>query len=491
MNHFPKNFLWGGAVAAHQCEGAYDVDGKGLCQMDIRTVGSTKKRRTITYRDKEGNFGEIPATRGIRMPEGAHGAVFENVYYPSHEGIDFYHRYPEDIKLFAEMGFQIFRMSIAWTRLYPTGREEEPNREAVEFYRKVFLELRKYRIEPLVTILHGDTPLYLEEYCGGWQNREIIDRYCRFARTCFEEYKGLVKYWITFNEINNAVGMLDMFGNISDDAAHQAAYQELHYKYVAAARTVKYGHQVDPENRIGCMVCGIPHYPGTNDPEDILACRYRWEKGIFYTGDVMCKGEYPVFAKRLWQEHHVELDITPEDLADLREGTADMFTFSYYMSNVVTTHTVTDMVSGNFANGARNRYLTYSDWGWAMDPKGLRYFLEVTYDRYHLPVMIVENGLGAKDVVEEDGSIHDDYRIEYMRTHLKECLTAIGNGVDLIGYTSWGCIDLISVSTGQMSKRYGFIYVDRDDEGNGTLARRKKDSFDWYKEVIRTNGEKL
>ena len=312
----------------------------------------------------------------------------------------------------------MFRMSISWSRLYPQGDELEPNPKGIEFYRNVFKECKKYNIEPLVTIYHFDTPLYLEEHYGGWKNRKLIEFYDRFAKTCFTEYKGLVKYWLTFNEINNTVMFEDMFGNKATDQMYQEAYQHLHYQFVASAHAVKMAHEIDPDYVVGCMICGIIFYPATCDPADILLNRHTWEKGIYYCGDVQCKGKYPTFAKRLWAEHDVHLDITEQDLIDLKEGTVDLYTFSYYMSTVVTTHEVTDKVSGNFSAGARNPYLEYSDWGWALDPKGLRYYLEKIYDRYELPMMVVENGLGAYDTLEEDGTIHDPYRIDYMRKHI-------------------------------------------------------------------------
>lgn len=382
-------------------------------------------------------------------------------------------------------------MSISWSRIYPNGDETAPNQKGIEFYRNVFKECRKYGIEPLVTIWHFDTPLYLEENYGGWLNRDLIDFYERFARTCFVEFKGLVKYWLTFNEINNTVMMLDLFGGAGKDEDYQEAYQHLHHQYVASTRAVKAGHEVDPNNMIGCMICGITFYPATCDPKDIIKNRHMWEKSIFYSGDVQCKGKYPTYAKRLWDEHNVKLNITEADLKDLAEGKVDMYTFSYYMSTIVTTHVVKDSVSGNFSAGARNEYLEYSDWGWALDPVGLRYYLEMIYDRYELPLMVVENGLGAFDTVEEDGSIHDPYRIDYFRKHIDEMGKASDNGVDLIGYTTWGCIDLVSAGTGEMRKRYGFIYVDKNDDGTGTMARSKKDSFYWYKKVIESNGADL
>ena len=490
MSHFPNGFLWGGATAANQYEGGWNEGGRGPALTDVTTGGTVDSPRMVTWIDKYGSPHASPS-HGFTLPEGASYAVLEDYYYPNHKGTDFYHHWKEDIGLFAEMGFKVFRMSISWSRLFPNGIEETPNPEGVEFYRNVFKELKAHGIEPLVTIWHFDTPLYLEEKMKGWNNRDLIDLYVRFAQTCFEEYKGLVKYWLTFNEINNTIMFLDMWGHEADNEEFRATYQQLHYQFVASAKAVQVGHAIDPENRIGCMICGITFYPATCDPKDIMLNRHQWEKNIFYCGDVQCKGEYPVFSKRLWQEHDVELDITDEDRKILKEGTVDYYTFSYYMSNTITTHDVEEKAGGNNVEGARNPYLRYSDWGWGFDPLGLRYFLEVINDRYHKPIMIVENGLGAYDIVEEDGSIHDPFRIDYYREHIKEMDQAIAEGVDLIGYTTWGCIDLVSAGTGEMRKRYGFIYVDMDDKGEGTMKRTPKDSFYWYKKVIASNGNDL
>lgn len=489
---FPKNFLWGGAIAANQAEGAYNEGGRGLVQTDVTTGGSVNSPRYATYIDKDGKPGKL-ASMGhtAKLPEGARFAILEDEYYPNHEAVDFYHRYKEDIKLFAEMGYSIFRLSISWARIFPNGNDAEPNQEGLDFYRSVFEECRKYNIEPLVSIWHFDTPLALEEEFGGWTNRKLIDFYVTYAETIFKEYKGLVKYWLTFNEINNTVMFLDMFGGNATDKEYQEAYQHLHHQFVASAKAVHIGHQIDPDYQIGNMICGITFYPATCDPVDILATEHKWQQGIYYCGDVQAKGKYGTYAQRLWNEHHVELDIRDEDIAILEEGKVDFYSFSYYMSNNITTHEVTDKVSGNFSAGVRNEYLTYSDWGWAQDPTGLQYYLEKIYDRYQIPLMVVENGLGAFDTVEEDGSIHDDYRIDYHRAHVKAMSDAIANGVDLIAYTTWGCIDIVSAGTGEMRKRYGFIYVDKDDQGNGTFERRPKDSFYWYKKVISSNGQDL
>ncbi len=486
---FQKDFMWGGAVAANQCEGAWDVDGRGPAQTDMMTGGTAKQHRMLTYRMPDGTTGAVPKFQSI--PEGARLAVLDGYHYPNHLGVDFFHRYQEDIALFAQMGFKIFRMSISWSRIFPKGIETEPNRKGLDFYRRVFEECRKYGIEPLVTMHHFDTPLYLEEELGGWKNREIIAHFDRYVKTILEEYKGLVKYWLTFNEINNTLMFLDLFGNTATQEQYQGAYQHLHHEFVASAHAVKMAHEIDPNYVVGCMICGLANYPMTCDPDDILASRYQWEKGVLYCGDVQCKGKYPTYAKRLWDAHGVKLDITEQDLQDLREGCVDMYTFSYYMSALVTTHDVEKNAGGNFSVGAKNEYLQYSEWGWAFDPKGLRYYLEMMYDRYEKPMMVVENGLGSVDTLEDDHTVHDSYRIDYLRAHIKEMEIAIEHGVDLIAYTTWGCIDLVSAGTGEMRKRYGFIYVDLDDEGKGTLDRYPKDSFYWYKKVIASNGADL
>lgn len=486
---FKKDFLLGGAISASQAEGAWNVDGRGMSVIDVTTAAALHTPRLITFVDRDGNPHAVNRADEVDVM-GGHYAVLEGYDYPNQKGIDFYHRYKEDIALFHEMGFKTFRMSISWSRLYPTGLEDQPNPKGVEFYRNVFKELRKYDIEPLVTLWHFDTPAYLEEKYHGWKDRRTIDLFVKYAKTCFEEYKGLVRYWLTFNEINNTLNHLLRREDATEEE-YQKAYQHLHYQFVASAKAVKIGHDIDPLNKIGCMICGITYYPHTCDPKDILLNRHKWEESIFYCGDVQCFGKYPVYAQRLWKKHHITLDITQEDIEALAQGKVDIYTFSYYMSNNVSSHKTKDQVGGNMALGERNPYLEYSDWGWAMDPTGLQYYLEVMYDRYQRPLMITENGLGAYDKVEEDGSIHDEYRIEYLREHIIAMKKAVEDGVDLIGYTTWGPIDIVSHSTGEMKKRYGFIYVDADDQGNGTYDRYKKDSFYWYKKVIESNGEDL
>lgn len=488
---FPEGFLWGGAVSAGQYEGGWDEGGRGPCRMDYTTGGTRTSPRYVTYVTAEGE--EVKADREDKLPAGAHWASLSDCYYPNQVAVDGYHHYLEDIDLFAEMGFKVFRMSIGWSRLYPTGLEAEPNRAGVEYYRGIFQHMREKGIEPLVTLLHFDTPLGLEEACGGWENRALIDHFVRFCTTCFTEYKGLVRYWLTINEINNALSLIDFLGMASDEG-YQATYQLLHHQFVASAKAVQIGHAIDQNNQIGCMIASAAIYPHTCDPADILAADHKRQENAYYCGDVQVFGTYPTYATRLWKEHNVHIQMAEGDLDDLAAGTVDFYTFSYYNSSVVTTHKVTDTVEGNFQKGARNEYLTYSDWGWAMDPMGLQWQLETLYDRYQVPLMVVENGLGAFDeVVEEDGQkrIHDPYRIDYLRQHVRAMETAIENGVELWGYTPWGCIDLVSMGTGEMRKRYGFIYVDMDDEGAGTLDRYRKDSFWWYARCIASNGADL
>lgn len=488
---FPKDFLWGGATAANQCEGAWNVDGKGMAASDITVAGSRSgKMRYDTYINDKGEL--VKGMMFGSVPKDCKPHIFENEYYPYHEAIDFYHRYKEDIALFAEMGFKTFRMSINWTRIFPNGDEEEPNEKGLQFYKDVFNELHKYNIEPLVTISHYDDPINLNISYGGWENRKCIDFYYHLCEVLFENFKDDVKYWLTFNEINSMMMFAMMFGNNLDkeqlQAMNASTFKQLHHKFLASAKVVKLAHEKYPQFIMGCMIAGGPaSYPDTCNPKDVLKTQWEIQKN-FYCPDVMIRGYYPSYAKRIWHEAGIELEISEEDKKVLKEGTVDIYTFSYYSTGNVSASRIEDS-KGNFTFGVSNPYLKYSDWGWAMDPDGLRYCLNLIYDRYQLPIMVVENGLGAYDEV-VDGQIHDDYRIAYLRDHVKAMDEAINiDGVDLRGYTPWGCIDLVSAGTGEMSKRYGFIYVDRDDEGKGSLNRLRKDSFYWYKKCIESDGE--
>lgn len=489
---FPKGFFWGGAVSASQWEGAYNVDGRGLVSTDCATAGSVDTERKATYINPDGTVGTV----GMMMspPKGGKLRPVEGYYYPYHDAIDSYHRYKEDIALLAEEGFTMFRMSISWARIYPTGIEEKPNQKGLDFYRNMFLEMKKYNIEPLVTLCHYDTPLYIEENLGGWENRNTISLYDKFTETVFREYKDLVKYWVTFNEINATVLFKDLFPSYPADLVKND-YQKLHYQFVAAARAVRKAHEINPDNVVCAMIGGGPSsYSLTCDPKDVLHNELCLQESSFYALDVMMRGEYPYYAKRIWKKYNVDLDFTEQDRIDLKEGCSDMATYSYYCTAIQTTHSDAEtMDSSGFGNmNKKNPYLKYTKWGWSIDPDGLRYTLNLVYGRYGKPIMIIENGLGAVDVLEDDKKVHDPYRIEFMREHIKAMKAAVEeDGVDLRGYTTWGCLDIISATTGEMKKRYGTIYVDRNNDGSGTLERYKKDSFYYYQKVIASNGEDL
>lgn len=474
-----KDFLWGGATAANQCEGAWDRDGKGVSVADICTGGKFGQSKRITPVLEEGTF------------------------YPSHEAIRHYDRFREDIALFAEMGFKCYRFSIAWTRIFPNGDEAEPNEAGLRHYEEVIDECLKYGIEPLITISHYEVPFGLTKKCNAWVSREMIDYFLNYCRALFTRYKGKVKYWLTFNEINSASEPMGALLNqgILNDLEHptefmkqpdipQQRYQGLHHMLVASALAVKMAHEIDPNYRVGNMMIYSASYPLTCDPDDVLACQAYNRRYNYYCTDVQARGAYPAYAKRMLEGLGVKLEVQPEDAEILKNGTVDFITFSYYMSSC---QTAKDMKGGegNILDGVPNPNLPASDWGWQIDPKGLRYALNDLYDRYGLPLMVVENGLGAKDEIEADGSINDDYRIDYLRQHIEQMKEAVEDGVDLMGYTPWGCIDLVSASTGEYAKRYGMIYVRRYDDGTGDFARLKKKSFYWYQKVIATNGEDL
>lgn len=468
MCEFPKNFLWGGAVAANQCEGAYKEDGKGLSIQDVLPRGIRGDRTAVPTEDNKKLI-----------------------------GIDFYHRYQEDIRLFAEMGFQVFRTSIAWSRIFPNGDEEEPNEKGLQFYDRLFDECHKYGMEPLVTISHYETPLYLAEHYNGWADRKLIQFYERYVRTLFERFGSKVKYWLTFNEINSVLHAPFMSGGIHTPAeklTEQELYQAAHHELVASALATKIAHEIMPEAKIGCMILSMPMYPLTPSPDDMIQVMEEEHKNYFF-GDVHVRGTYPGYMKRYFRGQNIQIHFEPED-EEILKHTVDFVSFSYYMSVCATADKEKQKKgNGNLLGGVPNPTLEASQWGWQIDPKGLRYVLNMFYDRYQKPLFVVENGLGAVDLLIEDEhgnkTVEDDYRIQYLHDHLVQLREAIEDGVEVLGYTTWGCIDLVSASTAELKKRYGFIYVDRNDDGSGTLDRYKKKSFYWYKKVIQSNGRIL
>jgi 6-phospho-beta-glucosidase len=474
---FPKNFLWGGAIAAHQAEGAYLEDGKGVSTCDVMHGGKGRIEEILDPKAIRNN---------IENPQG---------YFPEHIAIDFYHHYKEDIALFAEMGFKTFRTSISWARIFPNGDDSAPNEKGLAFYDSLFDECLKHGIEPLVTISHWEAAIALTKKHNGWASRELIPLFERYAKTLFARYKGKVKYWLTFNEINMTLHVPFLgAGVIIDDPAkkEELCYKACHNQLVASALAVKACREMMPAAKIGSMVASAVAYPYTCRPEDTWE-KLALERKNYCLTDVQARGKYPEWLKKYFAKKNLNIGITAEDEKLFRENTVDFVSFSYYSTSAVSTDpNVTGKTSGNLFGGVQNPYLKSSEWGWQIDPMGLRIALNFLYDRYQKPLFVVENGLGAKDTPDPQGVIIDDYRIEYLREHVKAMKAAVEeDGVDLLGYTTWGCIDIISASSGEMSKRYGFIYVDRDDQGNGTLKRSKKKSFSWYKDVIASNGEKL
>ncbi|WP_214854788.1 6-phospho-beta-glucosidase BglA [Exiguobacterium sp. s166] len=478
MKTLPNDFLWGGALAAHQFEGGWNAGGKGPSVVDVMTAGEHGVARRITETIEEGTF------------------------YPNHEAIDFYHRYKEDIALFAEMGLKCLRTSIGWSRIFPNGDEAEPNEAGLQFYDDVFDELLKHGIEPIITLSHFEMPLHLAREYGGFRNRKVAEFFERFAEVCFTRYKDKVTYWMTFNEINNKMDVenpLFLWTNSGvkvepGENAMEVMYQTGHHELIASALAVAKGKAINPDFQIGAMISHVPIYPYSSHPEDVMLAEKSMRQRYFFP-DVQARGYYPNYALKEFEREGYQIPILEGDDEILKNGTVDYIGFSYYMSTTVkhdaTVNNTGNIVNGGLANGVENPYIQSSDWGWAIDPIGLRYVLNRLYDRYQLPLFIVENGFGAVDTI-EDGQIHDAARIDYLKTHIEALTEAVTeDGVELMGYTPWGIIDIVSFTTGEMKKRYGMIYVDRDNEGNGSMERMKKDSFDWYKQVIATNGQNL
>ncbi|WP_137665289.1 6-phospho-beta-glucosidase [Enterococcus hulanensis] len=476
MSIFNEDFLWGGAIAANQYEGGYQEGGKGLGPVDL-LPNKDENRVHVMYH-----------------PELAMKEKFN--YYPSHQAIDGYHYFKEDIAMFAEMGFKCLRMSVSWPRIFPNGDEETPNEAGLKFYDELFDECLKYNIEPVVTLNHFDTPIYLYEKYDGWTNRKLIDFFVRYASVMFNRYKGKVKYWLTFNEIN-ILQVLPFLGGSFDPEKFenplQTKYQAAHHQLVASALATKLAREIDPANKIGCMLAAGEAYPNTCNPNDIWAAKMLDREGFFFI-DVQVRGKYPSYSRRFFEEQQLEIKQEKED-AEILKNTVDFIGFSYYSTKVVSADeqvlSSSEKTDGNIFSSLENPYLPKSEWGWIIDPMGLRITMNTLYDRYQVPLFVVENGLGAVDKPNEAGIIEDDYRINYLSEHIQAVGEAVKDGVEVWGYTPWGCIDIISAGTGQMSKRYGFIYVDLDDNGVGSFKRSKKASFDWYKQVIASNGEKV
>ncbi|MGM9961361.1 MAG: glycoside hydrolase family 1 protein [Allobaculum sp.] len=498
---FPSDFLWGGATAANQYEGGWKEGGRGIAVHDLMTDGNQENPRRIYCQNDQGE--ECTIQQGECIPPGYHGILKEGYYYPSHQATDFYHHYKEDIALMAEIGFKTYRLSISWTRVFPNGDDEKPNEEGLKFYDAVIDELLKYNITPLVTILHFDMPIHLATEYGGWKDRRLIDFYLRFATTLFKRWKDKVKYWITVDEIN----VLGGYWTLGLSSVHRKTkgnsnqgetpmedagikLQAIHYMLVASAMANKIAREINPDFMLGtmCALSGI--YPATCHPEDVWGA-YEFRRKALMFCDVTMRGAYPNYAQSIFDNYNMQLVMEEGDEEILRENPSDYLAFSYYRTTAFDRFSPNTTTTGGQQAGP-NPYLKKTPWGWPVDPKGLRFVLNELYDRYQKPLFVVENGMGNIDIVEEDGSIHDNERIEYLAEHIAEMKKAVEiDRVPVLGYTPWGCIDIVSAGTGEMKKRYGFVYVDLDDKGNGTLKRIRKDSFYWYHNVIKTNGEDL
>ena len=486
---FPKNFLWGGAIAANQYEGAWLEDGKQPNVTDV-LVGIMSKKPGIKWNEE---------TKKYEM------CLDPEKVYLSHDAVDGYHRYREDLKLMKGMGFNSFRTSIAWGRIFPNGNEEEPNEAGLAFYEDMFRCMRELDMEPVITLSHYETPLYLVTEYGGWSNPKLIEFWKKYVSTVFARYRGLVKLWLTFNEVNNMLRVPLVAGGIltvnnpadpSDpigSTTKQDIWDGYHNILVANAWTVKLGHEIDPDCQVGCMLTSssVACYPYTCDPKNVLGALESQRMANFYFGDPFCLGIVPTYLKKVWKKDGVTVNFTDEELAMIKEYTVDFFSFSYYRSSVYDLDYAMKTDTGGLV-GKENPYLrdkAPKPWGWPVDPEGIRYTLNVLYDRYHLPLYIVENGVGLDENLDENGTIEDDFRIHYIKEHIKNVNLAIEDGVDCRGYLYWGPIDVVSAGTGEMKKRYGFVYVDRFNDGHGTLERAKKKSYEWYKELCESNGE--
>ncbi|HBR1079891.1 TPA: glycoside hydrolase family 1 protein [Klebsiella quasipneumoniae subsp. quasipneumoniae] len=463
MKRFSDDFYWGGAIAANQVEGAWDQDGKGLSTSDVQPNGI---------------FGGVNTRK-------------DNVSSIKDIAIDFYHRYPDDIKLFAEMGFTCLRVSIAWARIFPNGDEQIPNEAGLAHYDRLFNELLSHGITPMVTLSHYEMPWNLVTRYHGWGNRDVIDFFVKYAVTVFERYKDKVKLWLTFNEINMSLHAPLTGVGLPESSSQSEIYQAIHHQLVASAIVVGKCHEIISDAKIGNMLLGGLLYPLTCNPDDVLKAMEENRSWLFF-GDVQSRGCYPGYMLRFFRENMIELDITEQDREHLKTNTVDFISFSYYNSGCASTDDeIIEKSRGNILSMISNPLLPSSEWGWTIDATGMRILLNILWDRYQKPLFIVENGLGAKDTLKDDFTVDDDYRIAYLNNHLYQVYEAIEDGVDVMGYTSWGPIDLVSNSTAELGKRYGFIYVNRDDKGHGDLARYRKASFYWYRDVIRSNGETL
>lgn len=483
---FEEGFLWGGAISCSQAEGGFRDGGKGVSTQDLRYLDPSWDREQVEAKHHGSPFSTQEFEQALQD--------MDTTYYPNRRGIDFYHHYKEDIALFAEMGMKIFRTSICWSRIFPNGDDAQPNAQGIAYYRSMFEECKKYGIKIFATMLHYDIPVQLVLKYGGWKSRKTIDFYLRYAKVLFEEYGELVDFWLPFNEFN--AGRFAPWDGVclipdQEENLNQAVFQCLHHQFLASARAVALCHQMLLGAKIGGMIARFTTYPATCKPQDALQALQDDQYANWFYTDIMARGRYPAYMDRYFDRFHIRIEKEPGDDEILRNGTVDFLSFSYYFSQVSTSDQGWEKTAGNLIMANKNPYLETSEWGWQMDPIGLRVTLNQMYDRYGLPLFVAENGLGTTDILQQDGTVHDAYRIDYLRSHIEQMKQAVIDGVELIGYTMWGIIDVVSCGPLTMDKRYGVIYVDLDNGGKGSGNRYRKDSFYWYKKCIASNGEDL
>ena len=477
--NYSKNYLLGGAIACSQADGGFQEGGKGISTQDLRYLDPSWTPEQIEDKHQNNPFSQEEFDQALK-DQGTK-------YYPLRRGIDFYHHYKEDIKMLAEMGLQIFRTSICWSRIFPNGDDQEPNEEGIKYYRDMFTECKKYGIKVFATMIHYDIPVNLVKKYGGWKNRKIISFFENYVTVLYKRLGDLVDYWLPFNEINAAKfspwdGVCLIPG--TEKNMDQEIFQCLHHQFLCSARAVQLGRELVPGKLVGGMIARFTTYPATSKPEDNLQAIQDDQYSNWFYLDVLARGYYPEYMKRYFDKINVHIHFEPGDKELLKDGTVGFVSFSYYFSQVSTNAANWEQTAGNLIMTKKNPYLKESEWGWQIDPIGLRFTLNQIYDRYHLPIIVAENGIGAHDELTSDHKVHDDYRIAYLSAHIDQLDEAVKDGVNLIAYTMWGIIDIVSCGPLTMDKRYGVIYVDLDNGGKGTGKRYKKDSLYWYKNRI-------
>jgi 6-phospho-beta-glucosidase len=482
VSTFPKDFLWGGAIAANQAEGAWREDGKGISVADVNRL---KEELPLEKR-----YNRDLSTEDVRQ-----ALADTEATYPKRFGIDFYRTYKDDLKLLAGTGMNAFRTSINWARIFPNGDDEKPNEAGLKFYDSLIDEIIKNNMRPLITISHYEFPINLALNYNGWYDRRLIEFFTRFCEVVFERYKDKVLDWILVNQVN--LIKFESFNHLgvpSDKVTNllEAKYQAVHNELVACGRAIRIAKKINPHFNIGNMIYDDISYAASCKPEDVLATCKRNQMEYFFS-DIAIRGSYPGYALRYFDENNIHIEFGKDDEADL-QNTIDFLAISYYYTMISDAQSVNQKDEPEIAshnNEYPNPHIKQSAWGWGIDPIGMRIKLNYFWDRYQIPIVIAENGIGCFDKVEADGSVHDPYRIEYLRAHIEQLKEAIKDGVKITAYHPWGPIDIVSASSSEMDKRYGFIYVDLDNHGKGSGKRILKDSYHWYKEVVASNGENL